>query len=174
MTDAPLKPCPTPWCVKSRPQHVNGAIKGCNRLRCITCGVETPTYSTRVEAITAWNTRPDPAPTGEVTQGDREAAAALIVAAPIVENPGIIRFRGADDGGFVQAFRNHRLRSVAPLEAENARLREALSSIVAFETIPIMDYLETHERLEVSVGEMKEIARLALSPDGDASEGGGL
>jgi hypothetical protein len=39
-----------------------------------------------------------------VTQEAREAAAALIAARPLVENPDIIMYGGADDGGFVQAF----------------------------------------------------------------------
>jgi hypothetical protein len=43
-----------------------------------------------------------------VTQEDREAAAAIIKARPTVENCDIILHGGADDGAFVQAFARHR------------------------------------------------------------------
>jgi hypothetical protein len=43
-----------------------------------------------------------------VTQEDREAAAAIIKARPMVENCDIISHGGADDGAFVQAFARHR------------------------------------------------------------------
>jgi hypothetical protein len=41
------------------------------------------------------------------TQADRDAAADLIAARPQVDNVDIIRHRGADSSGFVQAFARH-------------------------------------------------------------------
>lgn len=49
------------------------------------------------------------------------------------------------------------------LRAENELMREALGRIDAFDTIPPMDFLTTAERLECSVGEIKDIARNALT-----------
>jgi hypothetical protein len=43
-------------------------------------------------------------------------AAALILAAPIVDNPDIIRHGGADDSWIVQAFASHRIEAQRPLE----------------------------------------------------------
>lgn len=51
----------------------------------------------------------------------------------------------------------------ATLRAENELMREALGRIDAFDTIPPMDFLTTAERLECSVGEIKDIARNALA-----------
>jgi hypothetical protein len=52
-----------------------------------------------------------------VTQADREAAAALIEARPLVDNTDIIKHAGADDSGFVQAFARHRSEAVEELVA---------------------------------------------------------
>jgi hypothetical protein len=49
------------------------------------------------------------------------------------------------------------------IRAENELMREALGRIDAFDTIPPMDFLTTAERLECSVGEIKDIARNALA-----------
>jgi hypothetical protein len=82
-----------------------------------------------------------PTPDVQVTQDDREAAAALIKARPIVENYDIILLGGADDGAFVQAFVRHRLATAseptrevptAPAESERDAVmaeREACAQV---------------------------------------------
>lgn len=54
-------------------------------------------------------------------------------------------------------------RADTTIRAENELMREALGRIDAFDTIPPMDFLTTAERLECSVGEIKDIARNALA-----------
>jgi len=62
-----------------------------------------------------------------ITQADREAAARLVQAAPLVDNPDIIRLGGADDSGFVQAFAAHRLSAIE----EAANVAEQQSEVNA-------------------------------------------
>lgn len=68
-----------------------------------------------------------------VEQCDREAAAALIAAAPMVDNVDIIKLAGADDSGFVQAFARHRLaalsQSARPVASEGEAVEHVAQAI---------------------------------------------
>ena len=63
--DAPavaLLPCPTPWCWRGRshvspPTLYEGGSEE-HKVLCQDCGVETPYYRTKAEAIALWNLRP--------------------------------------------------------------------------------------------------------------------
>jgi hypothetical protein len=59
----------------------------------------------------------------EVTQEDRNTAAALVIAAPTVDHPDIILHKGSDDTEFVQTFTRHRIASTTALQAELAEAR---------------------------------------------------
>lgn len=62
----------------------------------------------------------------EVTQTDRNAAAALIKARPLVENADIILHAGADDGAFVQAFARHRIEALSTPNPKVGELADEL------------------------------------------------
>ncbi len=73
-----LKPCPLPWCKVGEPMpdavwgpsavydpdeptpavmNKDSFDKPCWWVRCRTCGLDSASYPTEAEAITAWNTR---------------------------------------------------------------------------------------------------------------------
>lgn len=98
-----------------------------------------------------------------VTQADRDAAAALIDARPMVENPDIIRHGGADDGGFVQAFARHRIEATTAYQGRVERLEEALKADLVWLDALSQDTIER----EAAVARMKAVrAILSTAVDG--------